>query len=152
MGWLSGRKRRTRNAVGPQGSREFKSHPHRRKFMINLFKKSKKELVNLKEVLTYLKKLDENVKEVTQNLADFKKASRKTIQKVSIIRFNPFNESGGDQSFSLAVLDADNNGFIVTSLYGRDVNRVYAKPIKDGTSSYSLSKEEKQALAKAMGS
>ena len=119
--------------------------------MIKFFKKSKKEPVNLKEVLEFLRKIDRDVKGVAQDLVDFKKANRKAVQKISIIRFNPFNESGGDQSFSLAVLDADNNGFIVTSLYGREVNRVYAKPIKDGTSSYSLSKEEKEALAKAMG-
>lgn len=117
---------------------------------MDLFKKNKKEPVTPKEVLEYLKKLDKNVQELSRDLADFKQASRKNIQKVSVVRFNPFNESGGDQSFSLAVLDAENNGFIVTSLYGRDANRVYAKPVRRGSSTYQLSEEEKKAIGEAM--
>ena len=120
--------------------------------MVNLFKKSKKEPVSSKEVLEYLKKLDKNVEGLTQDLASFKKASRQNIQKVSVVRFNPFNESGGDQSFSLAVLDTDNNGFVITSLYGRDANRVYAKPVRQGNSTYQLSEEEKKAIAEAIKS
>ena len=119
--------------------------------MIKFFKKSKKEPVNLKEVLAYLKRLDDDVKGVTQNLTDFKKESRKNLQKVGVVRFNPFKEVGGDQSFSIAVLDADNNGFVITSLYSHEASRVYAKPIKNGASLYALSKEEQEALNKAMG-
>jgi len=120
--------------------------------MIKFFKKSKKEPVNLKEVLAYLKRLDDDVKGVTQNLADFRKESRKNLQKVGVVRFNPFKEVGGDQSFSIAVLDAADNGFVITSLYSHEANRVYAKPIKNGASLYSLSKEEQEALSRAMGS
>jgi len=59
---------------------------------------------------------------------------------------------GGDQSFSLAMLDGENNGFIVTSLSGRSGNRIFAKPINNGKSSYQLSEEEGQALEKAKNS
>ena len=120
--------------------------------MFKFFKKTKKEPADLKDVLEYLRKLEESHQEISRELADFKKESRKNLQKVGVVRFNPFKEIGGDQSFSIAVLDADNNGFVITSHYGRESNRVYAKPIGNGTSSYSLSKEEEEAVARAIGS
>jgi len=71
---------------------------------------------------------------------------------VGIIRFNPFSEVGGDQSFSLALLNESNDGVVITSLYTRQENRVYGKPIKNGQSEYTLSEEEKQAIEKAKNS
>ena len=120
-------------------------------FMFQFFKKKKKEPANLKEVLEYLRKLTEDHQEISRELTDFKKESRKNLQKVGVVRFNPFKEVGGDQSFSIAVFDADNNGFVITSLYSHEASRVYAKPIKNGASLYALSKEEQEALNKAMG-
>ena len=70
-------------------------------------------------------------------------------QKISIVRFNPFGDTGGDQSFVLAVLDANDSGYVLTSIHGREGTRVYVKPVDDGKSKYPLSKEEKQALAQA---
>ena len=120
--------------------------------MFNFFKKDKTEPENLKEVLECLKKLEKDYENVSRSLEEFKKESRKTIQKIGIVRFNPFKEVGGDQSFSIVLLDADNNGFVVTSHYHRDTNRVYAKPVEGGTSKYQLSEEEKEAIARAIGS
>jgi hypothetical protein len=70
-------------------------------------------------------------------------------QKISIVRFNPFGDTGGDQSFVLAVLDAHNSGYVITSIHGREGTRVYVKPVDDGKSKYPLSDEEKQALNQA---
>ncbi len=70
-------------------------------------------------------------------------------QKFSIVRFNPFGDTGGDQSFVLAALDAHNSGYVLTSIHGREGTRVYVKPIDYGKSKYPLSTEEKQALAQA---
>lgn len=70
-------------------------------------------------------------------------------QKISIVRFNPFGDTGGDQSFSLAVLDAHDSGYVLTSIHGRQGTRVYAKPIDFGKSKYTLSAEEQQALQQA---
>jgi len=98
------------------------------------------------------KKLEVDVEKFSRELADLKQANKKNLQKMGVVRFNPFREAGGDQSFSIVLLDAQNNGFVITSLYGRDANRVYAKPITNGTSSYSLSKEEKGAISRATGS
>jgi hypothetical protein len=71
--------------------------------------------------------------------------------KVNILRFNPFEDIGGDQSFVLAILNDDNNGAIITSLHNRDITRIYAKPIKNGQGdNITLSKEEKLAIVKTI--
>jgi len=114
-----------------------------------MFFKKKKKQQNLKEVLSCLKRTEEETKRLSLELEEVKKKNRSNLQKVGMIRFNPFSEAGGDQSFSIALLDEKNNGVVLTSHYLRDLNRVYAKPIKEGKSHYSLSKEEKQAIKKA---
>jgi len=71
--------------------------------------------------------------------------------KINILRFNPFEDVGGDQSFILTLLDENNNGAILTSLHNRDITRVYAKPIKNGEgNNITLSKEEKLAIVKTI--
>jgi hypothetical protein len=70
-------------------------------------------------------------------------------QKISLVRFNPFGDTGGDQSFSLAVLDAQDSGYVLTSIHGREGTRVYVKPVDLGASKYTLSSEEQQALTQA---
>lgn len=72
------------------------------------------------------------------------------VQKVGMVRFNPFGEVGGNQSFAVAFLDNSNTGVIILSLYSRDGVRIYAKPVKEGKSEYQLSKEEEEALHIAM--
>lgn len=79
-------------------------------------------------------------------------AMPKTIRHTGLVRFNPFSDAGGDQSFSLALLDDRKNGVVISSLYGREINRVYAKPIENGLSTYQLSAEEKEAIQRAIGS
>jgi hypothetical protein len=117
--------------------------------MFNFFKKEKKEPKDLKEVLTYFKDLEKNFAEISKELEILKKESKFSIQKVGIVRFNPFSEVGGDQSFSIALLDGEGDGIVITSLYSREGNRVYGKPIKTWLSEYSLSEEEKKAIEKA---
>lgn len=117
--------------------------------MFKFFRENKREPVNLKEVLEYLKKLEKNHEKISREFEEFKEKSRKNLQKVGIVRFNPFKEIGGEQSFSIAVLDANDNGIVITSHYGREANRVYAKPIEKGTSKYQLSKEENEAISEA---
>lgn len=71
-------------------------------------------------------------------------------QKISLVRFNPFGDTGGDQSSTLAVLDAHDSGYVLTSIHGREGTRVYVKPVDLGKSKYALSTEEQQALAQAI--
>lgn len=75
--------------------------------------------------------------------------SERSIQSLGLVRFNAFNDTGSDLSFSLALLDARHTGIVITSLYGREETRVYAKPVEEGQSRYTLSIEERQAITVA---
>jgi hypothetical protein len=71
------------------------------------------------------------------------------IQHLGMVRFNPFHDTGGDQSFAVALTDGLGNGLVLTSLHSRDVTRTYAKPLQEWRSNHSLMDEEKQAIALA---
>ncbi|HUW71947.1 MAG TPA: DUF4446 family protein [Candidatus Humimicrobiaceae bacterium] len=114
--------------------------------MINFFKKQKRDPENLKEVLVQFKDLKENLERISQELKNLKKEGKFSLQKIGMVRFNPFKGVGGDQSFSIAILDANDSGVVITSLYTREENRIYGKPIKASQSEYSLSEEEKKAI------
>lgn len=97
-----------------------------------------------------IESLDGDVKDLYGITAAIHKLSLKSIHKASVVRFNPFRDIGGDQSFSVALLDADNDGVVISSLYSRDGARVYAKAIKGGMSQkYPLAEEEKEAIKRA---
>jgi hypothetical protein len=76
--------------------------------------------------------------------------SQRTIQKVGVIRYNPFADTGGDQSFAIALLDSLGNGVVLSSLHSRTDTRVFAKPVQSGRSKYQLSDEEQDAIKKAL--
>jgi len=118
--------------------------------MFNFFKKKKKEPENFGEILAYFRNLEKSFEKLSEGLENLKKESRFSIQKIGIVRFNPFSEVGSDQSFSIALLNGNNDGVVITSIYAREGNRVYGKSIKNGASKYSLSDEEKKAISKAM--
>jgi len=117
--------------------------------MLNFFKKKKKEPENLKEILAQFRDLENNLEKLSEELGILKKENKFSIQKIGLVRFNPFKEVGGNQSFSAALLDGNDSGIVITSLYTREGNRVYGKPIKNGQSEYLLSAEEKEAIEKA---
>jgi hypothetical protein len=119
--------------------------------MFNFFKKRKKEPENLKEILDCFKKLEKNFERILKEIENLKKESEFSLQKIGMVRFNPFSDIGGDQSFSIALLNGKNDGFVITSLYSKEGNRIYGKPIKNGKSEYPLSEEEKKAIERAMG-
>jgi hypothetical protein len=74
-----------------------------------------------------------------------------TVQKVGVVKFNPFSDSGGNFSFSLALLDQHNSGVVLTSMHGREQNRIYAKIILGGRSESKLTEEEERAVLEADG-
>jgi len=76
--------------------------------------------------------------------------AQQSIQKVGVIRFNPFADTGGDQSFAVALLDAQGNGVVLSSLHGRADTRIFAKPVQAGRSKHALSEEEQDAIRKAL--
>jgi hypothetical protein len=117
--------------------------------MLNPFKKDKKQK-DLKEVLRAFDNLEKKVDGFSKELEILEKESKLFFQKMGVVRYNPFSEVGSNQSFSIALLDKNNDGVIITSLFGREGNRVYAKPVKNGNSEYALSDEEKKAVEEAM--
>lgn len=79
--------------------------------------------------------------------ARLQERTQKSLQCVGVVRFNPYNDVGGDQSFAVALLDGEGDGLVFSSLHGREETRVYAKPVKKGEAQeYSLSGEEKEAI------
>jgi hypothetical protein len=72
-----------------------------------------------------------------------------TIQGMGLVRYRAFQDTGGDQSFSLALADGEGNGVVVSALFGRGATRVYAKPVQAWLSPKPLSEEEEAALAQA---
>lgn len=81
-----------------------------------------------------------------KRMSFLEKEGLKSLQKVNLLRFNPFNETGGDNSFTLCLLDGNLNGVVLTGLHTREKTRMYVKEIKNGKSSHELSKEEKKLI------
>ena len=96
-----------------------------------------------------VEEVDQRLQELTEQYTRLSSAQSLSSQKISLVRFNPFGDPGGDQSFSLAVLDAHDSGYVLTSIHGRQGTRVYVKPVDFGDSKYPLSDEERQALNQA---
>lgn len=86
----------------------------------------------------------------SDRLQDHSESLASCIRKVGVVRFNAFDDVGGEQSFALVLLDARGNGVAVSSLYGRQESRLYAKAISGGEPERTLSDEERQALDKAL--
>ena len=85
-----------------------------------------------KEIKAYYTTLDNNIES--------------SIQKVGLVRYNAFRDVGSDLSFALALLDRDNNGIVLNGIYGSESSNIYAKPINNGESEYTLSSEEISAI------
>jgi hypothetical protein len=72
--------------------------------------------------------------------------TQRSLQHIGMVRFNPFEDTGSDQSFAIALLDDRRDGVVISSLHGRANTRIFAKPVADGTSPHNLSDEEAQAI------
>ncbi|MBI4359230.1 MAG: DUF4446 family protein [Candidatus Nealsonbacteria bacterium] len=118
--------------------------------MFEFLKRTKKEPENVSEVLKELKVLEKSLSDVSSELEGLKKESRRHLKKIGFLRYNPFPGVGSDQSFSLTLLDENDDGILISSLFSREGNRVYAKTIEKGGSSHPLSEEEKESLKKAI--
>ena len=111
---------------------------------------------NLTEIVrTYMKALDKCEHDIEMMNKEFEKIRDETAtfyRKVGLVRYQGFKDTGGDQSFSLALLNQNNDGFVITSLFGRDFSKMYAKKITQGTSERKLTDEERESLNQAMNS
>ncbi|RJQ25639.1 DUF4446 family protein [Candidatus Parcubacteria bacterium] len=121
-------------------------------YYLRVVKNNKKEsLVKLiDDVLKKEKDNEKSIKDIYKTCDTIKKDARLHIQKIGLLRFNPFKDTGGDQSFILALVDAEDTGVVVSSLHTRVGTRWYAKKIIKGKSSeYALSDEEHKAIREA---
>jgi hypothetical protein len=91
------------------------------------------------------------VEQLARQVGQLERAGRLCLQHVAILRYNPFRDTGSDQSFAIVLADADGSGIVLSSLHARDATRVYAKPLQAWESAYSLADEEKDAIARARG-
>jgi hypothetical protein len=111
------------------------------------------EVTDLKKILEKIlsngEKNSEEIKGLIKRADYLEEDGRLHVQKIGLVRFNPFKELGGDHSFSLAILNSEDTGVIITSLHTRDRTRVYMKDIKKGKSNFELSADEKRALVAA---
>ena len=95
--------------------------------------------------------IGKNIHEFSEKVADIQKNQQRSFTKSALVRFNPFEDTGGDQSFAVALLDGAGNGVVISSLHSRGGTRVYAKAVSGGKSTnYPFSKEEKEVVEKAV--
>ncbi len=115
----------------------------------NLVSRTRKR--NIDDILDHLLNTNDNFKKeislIKKELDEEINKSKFHLQKIGLVRFNPFERIGGEQSFVLAFLDAENNGLIINFIYTRDGLRVYTKKVKKGKGEkHELSEEEQEAI------
>jgi hypothetical protein len=98
-------------------------------------------------------RLDEltlRVQDVRDRLPVVEGRATVAVQRVGVVRFNPFEDTGGQQSFAVALLDSRGSGFVISSLHSRQTTRVYLKQLAEGRSDLQLSDEESEAIRRAL--
>jgi len=103
-------------------------------------------IISLENSITELNKTKN---EIQKDIAIINTKLKKSIRGLETIRFNPFPDQGSNQSFAIGMLNEENDGLVISSLYSRERMSVFAKPIKNGKSEYELTVEEKEVLKKA---
>ena len=123
-----------------------------RTFLKQLFPKDSSQDIRAKfeEVLQSLEDTNKREEVLHRNLREFARDGLHHIQKVEVLRYNPYGDTGGDQSFSVVLLDGTGKGVVISSLHTRAGTRVYTKGIENGRSELKLSKEEEAVLNKAL--
>ena len=109
---------------------------------------------NLEEDLeNYMYRVDRVEKQnadIMNQINGLDKDLKSCIQKVGIVRYSAFQDTGSDLSFTLALLDEHDNGVVFNGIYSREMSNIYAKPVENGNSKYTLSEEEQEAIKRAI--
>lgn len=122
-------------------------------FLTSLFPKSGERDIRKKfsEVLKQVEEFAGKLDRLNAKLKGVEIDSLGHIQKVKLLRYNPYGDTGGDQSFTVALLDNEGSGVVITSLHSRGGTRVFAKPVEKGKSGkFQFSKEENEAIKEAL--
>lgn len=111
---------------------------------------------NIEEILNkHIEKINQTIsknEELEKFCMTLDAGIKHCIQKVGIYRYNAYQDTGSELSFTLALLDEKNNGVVLNGIYSREMSNIYAKPIINGHSKYKMTEEEKEALKRAMNS
>lgn len=105
----------------------------------------------LDNYMTRVINLEEAISETNVYCKQLDKKSELCIQKVGIVKYNAYKDSGNDLSFAIALLNNKNDGLVLNGIYSREMSNIYGKPIFNGGSTYNLTDEERQAIKKAIG-
>jgi len=119
----------------------------------NLSKDAEKESILdlLNDIFVKNKELNKEIEGLRKNIEKFADEGRLHIQKIGLLRFNPFNDTGGDQSFILSLLDDKGTGVVISSLHSRTGTRWYAKRVVKGRGAeYELSEDEQKAVKEVL--
>lgn len=121
-------------------------------FLKDLFPKNESRDIRnkFKEISEAISGFEKTIQILENRLVGFKKESLHNLQKLAVLKYNPYNDTGGEQSFSLALLNGKMEGVVITSLHSRAGTRIYLKNIRQGKSELELSKEEIEVLRKAL--
>ena len=103
-------------------------------------------IIVLENEIAQLSKAKNNVE---KEIITINSKLKKSIRGLETVRFNPFPDQGSNQSFAIGMMNEENDGLVISSLYSRERMSIFAKPIKNGKSEYELTTEEKEALTKA---
>ena len=122
-----------------------------KKFMVKLGD-GKNLQEDLETFMYRVEKVEKNNMEIAQYCKEIDKNLEDCIQKIGIVRYNAFKDTGSDLSFALALLDSKDNGVVLNGIYSREMSNIYAKPVEKGVSKYVSSAEEQQAIEKAVNS
>ena len=105
---------------------------------------------DLENYMYRVQRVEKQNLEIANFIEQLDKDFEKSIQKVGIVRYNAYKDTGSDLSFTLALLDENNNGVLLNGIYSREMSNIYAKPVENGESKYTLSEEEKKAIERAI--
>ncbi len=109
---------------------------------------------NIKEDLDkYMNRVantEEEIRKLSLYYKELENKTQKCIQKVGIVRYNAYKDTGSDLSFAVCLLDEKNDGIVLNGIYARDMSNIYAKPLENGISKYKVTPEEQEAIDRAM--
>lgn len=123
-----------------------KQHYHR---LVSSTKKYNIEDI-IEKLISDTQKYEKEIDKIHKNISKIEYSAKFHFQKISLVRFNPFERIGGDQSFVMALLNSNDSGIVINFIYTREGIRVYAKKVSQGRGvEYDLSAEEKEAIKKS---
>ena len=120
-----------------------------KKFMVKLGE-GKDIQEDLENYMYRVERVEKQNADILNQINGLDKDLEGCIQKVGILRYSAFQDTGSDLSFTLALLDEHNNGVVFNGIYSREMSNIYAKPIENGKSKYTLSEEEQEAIRRAI--